>query len=186
MKEFKKKYVQKLDKYKMLHLPQLKQMIKLHDCLISIDIQDTYLHIPIHPASRKYLLFQYQGQHYQWTVLPYGIAMAQWLLTLVTKPIVAFLHNRGDPLRLLFGWWNSSTSVSRDTQVSTELYSEMIYQPNWVYKLSEPSDLQPSQDLKFLWIRFLTGQNRIQVPEDCWIQSCLPAGIHKQTSVNQW
>ena len=36
----------------------------------SIDLADAYLHIPIHPNSRKYLRFCYRSQVFQFTSLP--------------------------------------------------------------------------------------------------------------------
>ena len=42
----------------------------------SIDLSDAYLHIPIHPNSRKYLRFCYKSQVFQFTSLPFGLATA--------------------------------------------------------------------------------------------------------------
>ena len=42
----------------------------------SIDLLDTYLHIPIHPNSWKYLRFCYKAQVFQFTSLPFGLATA--------------------------------------------------------------------------------------------------------------
>ena len=39
----------------------------------SIDLSDAYLHIPIHPNSRKYLRFCHQSQVLQFTSLPFGL-----------------------------------------------------------------------------------------------------------------
>ena len=49
----------------------------------SIDLSDTYLHIPIHPNLRKYLRFCHRSQVFQFTSLPFGLATdprsLQWL-----------------------------------------------------------------------------------------------------------
>ena len=39
----------------------------------SIDLSDAYLHIPIHPNSRKYLTFCHKSQLFQFTFLPFGL-----------------------------------------------------------------------------------------------------------------
>ena len=39
-------------------------------------LSDTYLHIPIHPNSRKYLRFCHRSQVVQFTSLPFGLATA--------------------------------------------------------------------------------------------------------------
>ena len=43
--------------------------------VLSIDLSDTYLHIPIHPLSRKYLRFCHRSQVFQFTSL-FGLATA--------------------------------------------------------------------------------------------------------------
>ena len=41
-----------------------------------IDLSDAYLHIPIHPNSMKYLKFCNRSQVFQFTSLPFGLAIA--------------------------------------------------------------------------------------------------------------
>ena len=41
-----------------------------------IDLSDAYLHIAIHPNSRKYLRFCHRSQVFQFTSLPIGLATA--------------------------------------------------------------------------------------------------------------
>ena len=48
----------------------------LGEWVSSIDLSDAYLHIPIHPNSRKYLRFCYRSQVFQFTSLPFGLATA--------------------------------------------------------------------------------------------------------------
>ena len=42
----------------------------------SIDLSEAYLHIPIHPNSRKYLRFCHRSQVFQFTSLPFRLATA--------------------------------------------------------------------------------------------------------------
>ena len=44
--------------------------------VLSIDLSDAYIHIPVHPNSRKYLRFCYRPQVLQVTSLPFGLATA--------------------------------------------------------------------------------------------------------------
>ena len=44
----------------------------------SLDLQDAYFHIPVHPAYRKYLRFQIEKEFFQFCALPFGIATAPW------------------------------------------------------------------------------------------------------------
>ena len=53
----------------------------------SIDLSSAYLHIPIHPNSRKYLRFCHKSQVFQFTSLPVGLATAPQVFTVIVKEV---------------------------------------------------------------------------------------------------
>ncbi|XP_046570406.1 uncharacterized protein LOC124278679 [Haliotis rubra] len=52
----------------------------------------------------------------------------------------------------------------------------------------QKSELEPTQDLQFLGIRFLTSENRILVPDNRWqnIQSCIPDALNTPLDLRTW
>lgn len=50
----------------------LQMIIWPSDYMVSFDLQDTYLHVPIHREHRRYFWYIFQGLHFQWRVLPFG------------------------------------------------------------------------------------------------------------------
>ena len=54
----------------------IRTSLVLGEWVSSIDLSDAYLHIPIHPNSRKYLRFCHRSQVFQFTSLPFGLATA--------------------------------------------------------------------------------------------------------------
>ena len=50
-----------------------------------INLSDAYLHIPIHPSSRKFLWFTHQAQIYQFTSLPFRLAIALQVFIMIVK-----------------------------------------------------------------------------------------------------
>ena len=61
----------------------------------SIDLSDAYLHIPIHPNSRKYLRFCHKSQVFQFTSLPVGLAMAPRVFSMIVKEVKLMALTRG-------------------------------------------------------------------------------------------
>jgi hypothetical protein len=47
----------------------------------SIDLVDTYFHIPIHRGYRECLRFQTRDTIYQFRALPFGLSPASWVFT---------------------------------------------------------------------------------------------------------
>ena len=53
--------------------------------VLLIDLSDAFLHIPIHSNSRKYLRFCHRSQVFQFTSLPFGLATATQIFTMIKR-----------------------------------------------------------------------------------------------------
>ncbi len=70
--------------------------------MISLDLKDAYLHVPIIPQHRKFLRFAFRDQQgilrvCQWGALPFGLTTAPRVFTKLLAPIAmiaACLHLR--------------------------------------------------------------------------------------------
>ena len=49
----------------MKTVKSVRQSVLVNEWAVSIDLTDAYLHVPIHPHSRKYLRFMFENQVYQ-------------------------------------------------------------------------------------------------------------------------
>ena len=65
------------------------------DWAVSIDLKDAYLHIPVHPQSRRFLGFQFIDMTYQYKVLPFGLNDSPWVFTRVVATRVGHLRRLG-------------------------------------------------------------------------------------------
>jgi len=61
----------------------------------SLDLQDAFLHVPIAKRHRKYLRFRCGNNTFQFTSLPFGLAVSPYVFTRVVKPIGAYARPRG-------------------------------------------------------------------------------------------
>lgn len=66
--------------------------------LVSIDLMEAYLHVPILPAHHQFLRFQYAKGRYQYRALPFGLASTPRCFTKVLAALAA--HLRSIPMRL--------------------------------------------------------------------------------------
>ena len=71
----------------------------------SIDLKDAYLHVPIHPSSRKFLRFLFEGSAYQFRVLPFGLSTAPFVFTKLMVVIAAANRKTGSPVIQYFDGW---------------------------------------------------------------------------------
>ena len=119
------------------------------DWMISLDLQDAYLQVPVHHDSRRYLRFVVAGKSYQFRVLCFGLTTAPQVLTRIMAPVSAILHRYGvRMLRYLDDWLIlASTEIaciqSRDRLLS--ICTELGIQVNLT-----KSSLVPTQSLVYL------------------------------------
>ena len=76
-----------VEKFKMATPESIRTSLIPGEWVSSIDLSDTYLHIPIHPNSRKCLRFCYRSQVFQFTSLPFGLATAPQVFTMIVKEV---------------------------------------------------------------------------------------------------
>ena len=123
--------------------------IRPGDWMISLDLQDAYLQVPVHHDSRRYLRFVVAGKSYQFRVLCFGLTTAPQVFTRIMAPVSAILHRyRVRMLRYLDDWLIlASTEIaclqSRDRLLS--ICTELGIQVNLT-----KSSLVPTQSLVYL------------------------------------
>ena len=73
----------------------LKTLVKIFDqgyFFGTFDLKSGYHHIAIHPADTKYLGFAWdfdgKTKHYQFLVLPFGLASASFIFTKMLRPLI--------------------------------------------------------------------------------------------------
>ncbi len=62
--------------FRMITLKQILAQIRPGDWFASVDLKDAYFHIQITPHHRRFLRFAFKGTAYQYSVLPFGLALA--------------------------------------------------------------------------------------------------------------
>ncbi len=62
--------------FRMVTLKQILAQIHPGDWFASVDLKDAYFHIQIAPHHRRFLRFAFENTAYQYSVLPFGLALA--------------------------------------------------------------------------------------------------------------
>ena len=91
--------------FKMETLQSVLLSVQRGGWMVSLDLKDTYLQVPIHPDSRKYLKFVVSGQVYQFKALCFGLSTAPQVFTRVMAPVSVILHRAGIRIRRYLDDW---------------------------------------------------------------------------------
>ena len=140
-------------------------IINRKDYLTSIDLQDAFLHILIHPSSRKYLQFHWKGKQFQFRVLPFGLSLAPYVFTKILKPILKWARRKG--IRIS-AYLDDLLIVARTEQLSrqhTQLVLDKLKEMGFLVKHSK-SHLDPTQKIQHLGFNINTKDMTLSVPKD--------------------
>ena len=137
--------------FKMETLQSVLLSVRRGDWMVSIDLKDAYLQVPMHPESRKYLRFMAFGKVYQFKVLCFGLSTAPQVFTRVMAPVSAFLHSLGIWLRRYLDDWliqaSSREQVLLALRTVLRLCNSLGIVVNW-----EKSQLVPTQKMIYLGV----------------------------------
>jgi hypothetical protein len=155
-------------KFKMETIASIRLAIRRGDWATSIDLQDAYQHIDIHPASRRFLRFRWGDTVYQYTVLPFGLSTAPLVFTKVTRELASKAHLENIRLRMYLDDWltlhQSQTGCLQSSKRVLEMTEELGFLVKWT-----KSDLTPSQSFQYLGVQFDTVAYTVR-PSDSRIE----------------
>ncbi|KAG1935258.1 gag-pol fusion protein [Pimephales promelas] len=81
--------------FKMLTAKRIFECIRPQDWFAAIDLKDAYFHVSILPRHRPFLRFAFEGQAYQYTVLPFGLALSPRVFTKIVEAALVPLREQG-------------------------------------------------------------------------------------------
>ena len=78
----------RVDKFKYESIREVNSLCRLRDFLFTVDLKSGYHHVDVDPAFWQFLGFEWQGQHYVFCQLPFGLATACFVFTKLLKQLV--------------------------------------------------------------------------------------------------
>ena len=130
------------------------------DWMVSLDLQDAYLQVLVHPSSRHYLRFCVGSSVLQFRMLCFSLSSAPQVFTRVMAPVSVIMHRYGfHILRYLDDWLvlgSSFREVVRAMDFLLWLCQELGIRVN-----PSKSSLDPTQTLDYLGMSLQTCPLRV-------------------------
>ena len=135
----------------------IRRAIQPGEWVTSIDISDAYLHVPVHPSTRHFFRFVFEGRVYQFRALPFGLNTAPREFTRLLRPVLAHLRRTGIRIHAYLDDWVIRASSHQQCVRHTELVLDLLKQLGWLVNWGK-SELTPRQQFVFLGMEFDTAR----------------------------
>ncbi|XP_041446270.1 uncharacterized protein LOC121403038 [Xenopus laevis] len=156
------KYIRSV-RFKMETLRSVIRGMEQGQLMMSLDIRDAYLHVPIWPPHHRYLRFAFQNRHYQFVALPFGLSSAPRVFTKLMAVSAATLRLQGISVTpYLDDLLIKARSVEKarvDLQRAISLLQSFGWTINW-----SKSNMTPSHHMTFLGLEFNTLTQTVSLP----------------------
>ncbi len=135
--------------FRMITLKQILAQIRPGDWFASVDLKDAYFHIQIAPHHRRFLRFAFENTAYQYSVLPFGLALAPRTFSKCVDAALSPLRASGMRILNYLDDW-LILAQSRDTLLS-HIDSLLIHLESLGLCVNRrKSILAPSQSIMYL------------------------------------
>ena len=124
-----------IPKFKMETPESIRASLRKGEWVTSIDLTDTYLHVPIHTQSQKYLRFHFKGVTYQFTSLPFGLATAPLIFTSIVKEVKLMALQSGIRLHQYLDDWLIHAPSEQQCTVQTQKLLKLVKDLGFIVNL---------------------------------------------------
>jgi len=151
--------------FKIDGMKELKNAIIQGDWMVTIDLKDAYLTVPVSKEHQPLLSFEWKKRYFQFQVLPFGLASAPRVFTKLLKPVMALLRRLNirtqiylDDLILLN---QDPSQLEQDKQSVLFLLQNLGFIINW-----EKSQLLPARaEVEYLGFLINSVSMELTLPE---------------------
>ena len=147
-------------KMKQETVSQLRASLLPNQWAVSVDLADAFFHVPVHPASRKFLRFAVHGRIFQYTALPFGLKTAPWVFTIVMNQLQQMPEARNIQLHMYLDDWLVPTQ-SRSDGVTQAVQLTQLCSTLGLLVNPDKSELTPSQTFTHLGTLYDLRQYRM-------------------------
>ena len=146
-------------------LETISSIIRLNDFLASLDCQDAFLTIAMHPDHYKYLCFDFEGVRYCFIALVFGLTCAPRIFSKLLKIPLSFIRFKGLKNS---SWLDDILLVSSSPSLSSQhiSFTRSILESLGFIINDSKSNLNPSQSLLHVGFLWDTVNYTVSVPQE--------------------
>ena len=154
-------------RFRMETINTVRQGLKKGFVAFALDLSSAYSHIPIHPQSRKFLRFFWKDKPYQFRNLPFGLAPAPYIFSLIVSQVAKYFHRHAIMSHFYLDDWQFFAESAKILQHHQPQIIFIVKILGWILNM-EKSDLEISQHSVYIGGDFDLSQGTVKPTEKRW------------------
>ena len=143
----------------------IRDLIQRNDWMVTIDLKDAYLSVPVAQEHRQFLRFAWGDNLFEFQCLPFGLSSAPRVFTKLLRPVMAILRQKGircivflDDLLIMA---QSREELEKQLPEILLLLQLLGFRINW-----DKSRLSPTQQIEYLGLLIDSLSLTLSLPEE--------------------
>lgn len=133
--------------------------------MASIDIEDAYLLVPIHPSHRRFLRFQWNGSVFEFQALPFGLSTAPYIFTKIMRPVTTALRESGFESVVYLDDFLILSPTKDHCRSNVQAHINQLSSLGFIINFNK-SVLDPSTSIKYLGFIFDSVHQTLAIPNE--------------------
>ncbi|KAM9985694.1 hypothetical protein ACTFIZ_012356 [Dictyostelium cf. discoideum] len=151
--------------FKMEGIKNLPSMVKQGYYMVKLDIKKAYLHVLVDPQYRDLFRFVWQGAHYRWKTIPFGLSTAPRIFTMLLRPVLRMLRDINVSVIAYLDDLLIVGSTKEECLSNLKKTMELLVKLGFKLNL-EKSVLEPTQSITFLGLQIDSLSMKLLVPKE--------------------
>ena len=156
-------------KFKMESANSIRNLLKLDNYCVKLDLSDAFLHVPLHRSFRRYMRFFHRGKVYQFKTICFGANFSPYIFSYLINTTMKFFHKLNIDIAAYLDDMLGQNPVSSTMKHQILYVVKVLQYLGWTVNLKK-SILDPIQLMIYIGLQIDFRLGLVFPPQDRWIK----------------
>ena len=154
-------------RFRMESTKSIRNLLKLNNFCVKLDLSDAFLHVPLHPSFRKYMRFFHRGKAYQFRTICFGANFSPYIFSYLINITMKFFHSYNIDIAAYLDDMLSQHPVSVTLKKQILYVVQVLSYLGWTVNFKK-SILEPDQLIDYIGLHIDMVLGMVYPPLDRW------------------
>ena len=154
-------------KFRMESAKTIRNLLKLDNYCVKLDLSDAFLHVPLHKAFRRFMRFFHRGKVYQFKTICFGANFSPYIFSYLINVTMKFFHKLNIDIAAYLDDMLGQHPVSSTMHYQILYVVQVLQYLGWTVNLRK-SILDPVQVMVYIGLEIDFTLGLVFPPQERW------------------